>query len=724
MKKTLILLSMISLVTTAKAQVSFDHETTIVNENAGTATITLNLTAALMNDVTVTVSPITGGNASASDFTFAAQTVTIPETQTTATFTVPITDNSTANADKFFVLELSNPVGTTLGSVKQKMVYILDNENHAPVSTTALNIQHVSSFEVSAAGSAEITAFDPVSKRLFVVNSTETKLEVLDMTNPAAMSKINTVDMSAYGTGATSVAFKNGIVAVTVDGANYAPGKVIFMDINGANVSSVDVGVLPDMITFTPDGTKVIIANEGEPAPNYTQDPEGTISVVNVSGGLGNITQANVTNINFNAFDSQLATLRSQGVRIFGTNATVSKDFEPEYITVSDDNTKAWVTLQENNAIAVLNLLTNTVTQILPLGVKDHSLPQNSLDASDNFAGADAVKKVFMSNWPIKGLYLPDAIASYNVGGQTYLITANEGDAREWGTFVEEVRVGHSSYVLDPTVFPNAAILKKNNNLGRLQLSKMTGDTDGDGDFDEIHALGSRSFSIWNATTGQQVFDSGDDLERIIKEHPVYGSIFNASNDANSFKNRSDNKGPEPEGVTVAQINGQHYAFVTLERIGGFVVYNVTNPANATFVNYFNNRSATAFSGDQGPEGIIYIKPEESSTGKGLIVISNEISATVSVYEILNNVLSTAENYNPKNLEIAVYPNPASENLNFTLPNSATAKNVEIHNMAGQKVLSAKANSGSVNISNLAKGSYIIRVFSSKGVFNSKFLKN
>ena len=724
MKKTFILLSALAFSGFAQAQIAFDNETTIVNENAGTATITVKLTAALANDASVTVSAVPDGNAASGDYSFTSQVVTIPANTTTQTFTVSINDNSIANADKFFVLELSNPVGTTLGTVKNKMVYVLDNENHAPVANNQLNIQLASSFVVDAAGSAEISAFDPVSKKLFVINSVANKLEILDLTNPAAIVKLSTIDMSVYGAGVNSVAYKNGMVAVAVESANYTPGKVVFMDVNGGNVKQVTTGVLPDMLTFTHDGNKLIVANEGEPALDYAQDPEGSITVVDVSGGLANITAASATQINFNAFDSQLATLKAQGVRIYGTNATVSKDLEPEYITVSADNTKAWITLQENNAIAVLDLLTNTVTQIIPLGTKDHNLPQNSLDTSDNFAGADGVKKVFMANWPIKGLYMPDAIASYSVGGQTYLVTANEGDARDYGTFQEEIRVGSSSYVLDPVVFPNAAILKKNNNLGRLQLTKYSGDTDGDGDFDEIHALGSRSFSIWNATTGQLVWDSGDDFERIIKEHPTYAAIFNASNDGIAIKNRSDNKGPEPEGITMAQINGQQYAFITLERIGGFSTYNMTNPASPVFVSYNNNRSTTAVSGDRGPEGIIYIKPEESPTAKGLIVIANEVSATISVYEILNNTLATTENINPKNAELAVFPNPAAEMLNFRLPAGVSAKNVEVHTLSGQKVISSVSKNGKISVNALPKGTYIIRVFTDKGVFNTKFLKN
>ena len=133
-------------------------------------------------------------------------------------------------------------------------------------------------------------------------------------------------------------------------------------------------------------------------------------------------------------------------------------------------------------------------------------------------------------------MYMPDAIANYTIAGTTYLVTANEGDARDYNALEEEVRVGSSAYVLDPTTFPNAALLKKNSNLGRLTVTNATGDTDNDGDFDEIHVFGTRSFSIWNANTGQLVYDSGDDFEKITANDPTFGVLFNVSNDNNNLK--------------------------------------------------------------------------------------------------------------------------------------------------------------------------------------------
>lgn len=202
------------------------------------------------------------------------------------------------------------------------------------------------------------------------------------------------------------------------------------------------------------------------------------------------------------------------------------------------------------------------------------------------------------------------------------------------------IRAGSAAYVLDPVAFPYADALKAN--IGRLNITTASGDTDGDGDFDEIHAYGSRSISIWNAATGALVWDSGDDMETILSKHPVYGAIFNASNANNSLKNRSDDKGPEPEGVTTGEINGRMYAFIALERIGGCMVYDVTNPASPVFVDYKNTRSLAAYGGDNGPEGIIYISAANSPTGVPLVILANEVSSTLSFYAVNGGVLDIA----------------------------------------------------------------------------------
>lgn len=469
-------------------------------------------------------------------------------------------------------------------------------------------------------GAAEINAFDPASQRLFVVNSDSRTVDILDVSDPANVSRVNQITLSG---GANSVAVKNGLVAVAVENDTVTDsGSVVFFDTDGSFITQVTVGALPDMVTFTPDGTKVLVANEAEPDDGV--DPAGSISIIDLSAGVENLTQADVRVATFTRFDGQEDMLRSQGVRIF-PGKTVSADVEPEYIAVSADSATAYVTLQENNAVAVVDIANATVSAIQPLGAKDHSLPSNELDVSDRDGGINIVSQ------PVFGLYMPDAIATFIASDQTYYVTANEGDARD-----EDERV--KDLVLDPTAFPNASVLQKDENLGRLTVSTIDGDIDGDGDFDQLYAYGARSFSIWDASTGTLVFDSGSDFERITAA--ALPDNFNSDNDENgSFDSRSDAKGPEPEGVALGEIGGRTYAFIGLERVGGVMVYDITDPANASFVQYINTRNfggdaEAGTAGDLGPEGLTFIAADDSSTGNPLLAVSNEVSGTTTLFKI------------------------------------------------------------------------------------------
>ncbi|MDX2305348.1 MAG: choice-of-anchor I family protein [Microscillaceae bacterium] len=257
---------------------------------------------------------------------------------------------------------------------------------------------------------------------------------------------------------------------------------------------------------------------------------------------------------------------------------------------------------------------------------------QTGLDASDRD------NAINIANWPILGTFHSDAIASYTGNdGKAYYITANEGDARDYDFFAEESRV--RPLTLDPTAFPNASSLRDNANLGRLTVTTTQGDLDGDGDYDRLFAFGTRSFTIWDAAANL-VYDSGDDLEQITAA--ASPADFNADNAENgTFDNRSDNKGPEPEGVTTGVINGKTYSFVGLERIGGIVVHDVSDPKAPQFVQYINNRDFSVDAEadvlgakDLGPEGLVFISAEDSPNGQPLLVVTNEISGSVSVYGI------------------------------------------------------------------------------------------
>jgi DNA-binding beta-propeller fold protein YncE len=531
---------------------------------------------------------------------------------------------------------------------------------------------------------------------LFTTSAVAGFLDVINFSDPTNPTVITSIDMNVYG-GVTSVAVKNGIVAVASPNTDETlNGSVVFFDTNGTFLKQVTVGALPDMIVFSPDGTKVMTANEGQPNTTYTIDPEGSVSTIDISDGIASLSQANVTTINFTSFNTQEAALLSSGVRKVKTTSTLSQDFEPEYITISADSQKAYVALQENNAIAEINLTNNTITDIWALGTKDISIPGNGFDISDNNG------QVLIANWPIKAFYIPDAISNYTVAGTNYIITANEGDEKEYGSFTERTTVGAATYTLDPVVFPNASILKQNHNMGRFRTTNVNGNTDADVDYEVINCVGARSFSIFNATTKQIVFDSSDDFERYTAAN--FPTIFNSDHESNSVKNRSRAKGPEPEGITVAKIGTETFAFITLERIGGVMVYNITNPNNVSFVDYKNSRSTSAFAGDHGPEGITYIAPENSPNGTPYVLVANEISGTITIFEVDTNALTTPD-FGNRVKTFALFPNPSNQDGIVYFNRTA---DIEVFDLTGKVVLTQKE-AQTINTKSLATGTYLVR---------------
>jgi DNA-binding beta-propeller fold protein YncE len=501
------------------------------------------------------------------------------------------------------------------------------------------------------AGAAEIVAHDPFTKRLFVVNGVQGTLDVLDFSKadqPALIQTINSTTLWAEAGGINSVAVNNGFVALAVQASvKTNPGKVIVLRASDLSVAgSAEVGALPDMLTFTPDGKTILVANEGEPN-SYGQtdsvDPVGSIGVIDVSGlsATGAPIVLPVRIAGFESFNSQKDALLAAGVRIFGPGARVDQDLEPEYITVSADGKTAYVTLQENNALAVVDIAKASVTAIKPLGMKNHSLAGQGMDVSNEDGGTNTnsgTPTIRIAPVPVKGLYMPDAIASYTVDGKTYLVTANEGDAREYTGIPggrEDPRVrDYCVSGFDTSVFGSAAAtLGNDSNLGRLRITMFPGGTrtgkNNSGQCNELVAFGARSFSIWDADA-KLVFDSGDQLEQLTRDLP--NVAFNASNDNNTVDDRSPAKGPEPEAVVVGKFGSKHYAFIGLERVGGVVVYDVTNPQRPIFETYLNTR--TGATGDRGPEGLALIKAEDSPTGKPLLVVANETSGTTAVLEI------------------------------------------------------------------------------------------
>ena len=898
-----------------------------------------------------------------------------------------------------------------------------------PISLNLLGTYNTGVFGDSA---AEIVTFDPVTQQAFVVNASESTIDVLDLSDPTAPTLVTQIDVTPYGANANSVDLYNGVLAAAIENEDkQANGVIAFFSTDGEFITQVKAGALPDMLTFTPDGTKVVAANEGEPNDEYDNDPEGTVTIVDISGGVETVTDENVTQVSFAVFNDAAL---DESVRIFGPAATVAQDVEPEYVAVSPDSTTAWVTLQENNAVAVIDLQAGEAITIAGLGFKDWSRPQataelieftdlpvlgtteagqdilmggfsglyfegieeetghlkfithpdrgpnpDTIDVDDDgvnerpfalpdyqaqwvrfevnpetnelvwgettllthddgtpitglpnlagergFAyadeepidlfgnpleldpygadmegivmaddgtywmvdeyrpaiyhfmpdgllaeryvpegsndedegitvgveafpaiygqrranrgfeaiahfdgilyafiqspiddpdtardtnsrqgksvrilafdtesattvgeyiymieggpvdkigdavalsatemlvierdsafGPDAQKFIFhidLSNatnitemdvpqgiqlqseaglamagimpvqkslyvdltevgyyagdkpeglafidettlavlndndfgisntfdpttglleetdsvipvvlglihltpigldasnedgainirsWPLHGMYQPDAIDTYEVDGEVYLVTANEGDARDYDGYSEEKRI--RDLVLDLAVFPNAAELQADENLGRLNSTTAGSDTNGDGLVDRLFTYGARSFTIWNSA-GELVWDSGSQIAEITAEQ--YPDDFNSNGENDTFDNRSDDKGAEPEAIEIGVIDGATYAFVGLERIGGIMVYDISDPAAPVFIEYVNNRDFTVdtesgTSGDLAPEGLKFVAGEDSPTGGPILIVANEFSGTTTVYEIV-----------------------------------------------------------------------------------------
>ncbi|UQB68301.1 choice-of-anchor I family protein [Epilithonimonas zeae] len=689
-----------STFTTAGTSISLDKALIKVDENAGTLAFKINITNPSNATVNLVAKP-TFGTADSNDYTFISEVINIVPETSTYTVNIPITDDATQEQQaEYFVLSLENPVGATISGDASSTVYIIDNDKPAPVPSNQITLNYIGSFDPSSNGnsSTEIVVHDPATQRLFTISSLTDVFDIIDFSNPLTPTVIKTVDMKPYG-GITSIAVKNGFLAVASPNGTDAQGNgsVVFFDINGNFLKQLTVGVLPDMVTFTPDGNKVMTANEGEPNDAYTVDPEGSISVIDVSGGIANLTQSNVKTLSFQGYNAQETAFIASGGRKVKSTSTLAQDLEPEYIAISSDSQKAWVSCQENNGIIEVDLTTNTLGNIWGLGKKDMNLPGNGFDASDNNG------EVLIANWPVKAYYNPDAMASFKIGNTNYLVTANEGDEKDLGGFSERTTVGANGYVLNPNNFPNSSILKASHNLGRFRVTNVNGNTDSNSDFEEINALGARSFSIFNTDTKAIVYDSGDQFERYIAtNHPL---IFNSDNEANGIKVRSRAKGPEPEGVTLGTIAGQTFAFITLERTGGVMVYNVTDPNNVTFTDYKHSRMTSAYGGDNGPEGITYIAPQNSATGKGYVVVANEISGTLSMYEVaLSPTLATGNVKNEK-ATFNIFPNPVNKG-NILYFNRA--QSYELYDMSG-KMLSKESNALTIDTSKLSTGVYLVK---------------
>ncbi len=549
----------------------------------------------------------------------------------------------------------------------------------APTATTTLDLIPIGTYNgLGGLYASEIVAFDSASKQLFINNGALNRIDIVDIENPATPTLVRSIDMGVYGRGVQSVTVGTGIVAAAVDVApvvsadgrqTASNGVVVLMDTTGRILKTVGVGTLPDHVSFTPDKKTILVAGEGEPIcslengntsateksdPALVSDANGTVSLIDVSNGA---TSATVTTLDFSAFDK--TALLAENVRVFFPGSTAAQDLEPEYITTNAAGTRAYVTLQEANAIAVVDLVNKTILDVAPLGFKDWSAAGLVYDGSNVDSGTNGTfaNPISYAGVPLKGMYMPDTIASMQKGGETFLLTANEGDARDYDCFKEESTFADTAGADSFASFWDTAndAVKANNKLG-VQKTTLAFPTKApvSGTTTNLYTFGGRSFSIWNSS-GELVWDSGSQLEEIaLRDYPT---AFNSDSSDSAatpqlmvsgqparMDRRSTSKGVEPEALAVGTIGAQTFAFVGLERMGGIMVYDVSNPTAPSFVRYKNAaleglalnpaNNSTPGSYDVSPEGMVFVPAAASPNAKPMLIVANELSGTTTMYEV------------------------------------------------------------------------------------------
>ena len=501
-------------------------------------------------------------------------------------------------------------------------------------------------------GSSEIAAFHAGSKRIFATNGVKNAIDIFDISDVANPKKVGPVSLTPYGNDVTSVAAGRDVVVAVVPvtetfSASGAPttsnGKIVVFDTNGKVLSSPDIlGVLPDSVTFAPNGTTALVAIEAQPVcakDNLTttekenldyskaSDPVGGVSVVDLSNPAAPV----VRFAGFNQFTVEQ--MRAKGIAVSSVVNNVSKDFEPEFVTAVDNN-YAYVTIQEANAIGKLNIESATFEKITR--AFESRVDKVARDTSDKDAGAGP-----RTYGNVVGASQPDAIAGFKWGAGHYFVTANEGDAREYTCLNDDLRA--AALKVDTRRFPDWSTWSGTAALGRAKVNPNIGDVDGDGDIDTIHLRGSNSMTMYR--NGLVVWDSGTLLDQI--QTQAFGvANINGSHSYSSDKStmnyvgqdRSDDKGAEPEGVALGMVGDRRIAILGLERMTALAIFDITQPRMPVFQEWLQMLPTKATPAKDvkhwSPEGIVFVPADKSPSGKALIITSYELSGSLSIHEI------------------------------------------------------------------------------------------
>lgn len=549
---------------------------------------------------------------------------------------IDFTDTDT-NSD-FEVCEYKNATLEFVNSKKPRSLqdgtWGILNQNNDPVVVNHLNtvsekgiLKYLGSYAIGAVnedgGVAEIVKYNADNKCMYLVSGQFQSVDIVslkdvDSTNGIypnfeRKNRINVAELGnqyrfdAVDVTSVDVNTVNDIVAIAVQASDYEQGTIVLLDYEGNYITHFKCGIQPDMITFTKDGKYLLTANEGEPRDSYGVsgiDPKGSVTVVELN--YSNLSDSRVDDVDFTPFDVQREQLVNDKV-LLKKDTLPSVDLEPEYIAIHDKT--AYVSLQENNAIATLDIENRRFTSIKGLGLKDHNLVGNEFDLNKN----DTIQ---LQNENVYGIYMPDGLATVMINGVTYVLTPNEGDAREWGTYsdIDEKKINGST-----------------KNVELVKASEFDGL-----DVNSDYTFGARSFSIWKADTMEQVYDSGSQFAATIAR--VMPEVFNSNHKELGVDGRSNKKGCEPEDVKTLDTGYAVYAFIGLERTGGVMMYDISDPSNAFYVDYLNIRDTQNGDldngSDLGAEGLCVVEAMDSPTGKPLLLVANEVSGTVSIMEL------------------------------------------------------------------------------------------
>ena len=501
-------------------------------------------------------------------------------------------------------------------------------------------------------GSAEIATFHAGSKRVFATNGVKNTIDIFDISDVSNPKKVGSVALSPYGNDVTSVAAGKDVVVAVVNVADKfsatgvpttTNGKIVVFDTNGKVLSSPDVlGVLPDSVSFAPNGTTALVAIEAQPVcakddpataakedTDYTKasDPVGGVTVVDLSNPSAPV-------LRFAGFDQfTVSEMRAKGIAVSSVVNNVSKDFEPEFVSAVDNN-YAYVTIQEANAIGKLNIQSATFESITRAFESRVATVARDTSDRDSSAGPRNYRNVV-------GASQPDAIAGFKLGSGHYFVTANEGDAREYTCLNDDLRA--SALKVDTKRFPDWKTLSGNAALGRAKVNPTIGDKDGDGDIDTIHLRGSNSMTMYR--NGIAIWDSADLLDQI--QTQAFGvANINGSHSLSADKatmnyvgqDRSDDKGGEPEGVAVGMIGDRRIAVLGLERMSALAVFDITQPGSPVFLEWLQMLPTKATPAKDvkywPPEGIVFVPANKSPSGKALIITSYELSGSLSIHQM------------------------------------------------------------------------------------------